>query len=928
MHLAAGTRLGPYEIESAIGKGGMGEVYRARDTRLERTVAIKVLPPHLASDPDFRERFDREAKSISQLSHPNICTLYDVGREGSTDYLVLEYLEGESLADRVAKGPLPLGAALKIAIEIAAALDKAHRQGIVHRDLKPGNVVLTSSGAKLLDFGLAKMSPPAVRPISPSRAPSTSSPTVAAPLTTQGTVLGTFQYMAPEQIEGADTGPLADIWALGCVIFEMVTGRRAFEGKSQAVLMAAIATAEPDSVSPPALEHVMRRCLAKDPADRWQTAHDLLIQLRWIAGGNADAGASTASPARTQKLTRMALVAAGLLFAVLAYPSVLYLRGPVDTGAFRFRVRVRGLSTQDIALSPDGRTIAMTIRPDTSEPSSIYTRPVNNVNFQKFGGTEEGSQPFFSPDGQYIAFVAKNRLKRVSVSGGAPQEIAETPGFSGGTWNRDGVILYGSPKGVYRVSSEGGTPVVVTTPVPPQSGHLWPKFLPDGHHFLYLAWSGEASKRAVFVGDIDSKSVRRLFAAESNAAYAAPGYVIFHRAGSLFAQPFDPGPLTLKGEPVHLADEVASDDGGLGEFAVSQAGVLLYYQGAASATGRAETGNNVQLGWVDRNGTTVALAGDPGSYGDVDVSPDGKLIAVTEQPPGSSSSDVWVIDWQRAGVATRLTLDPADDLGPVWSPDGARIAFTTYRKGNADIYVKNANGIGPETPLLDSPADEIVKDWSKDGRYLAYSFGEDDYRDIYAVALEDGKPSESAKPFPVVQGHFHKDQPQFSYDGKWLAYTSDETGTFQVYIVSFPALDQKLQVSVTSGGQPRWRKDGKELFFRDLTGRVMAAEIHAGAKLDASPPQALFQPQFSGAFVSNPVRHMLAVTPDGQRFLIRVAAPQNANGTRSASAMVPPVAKGIDQSGSTTGPNRYAQNNNGLTVIEHWMSALTKAVAP
>jgi Tol biopolymer transport system component len=457
---------------------------------------------------------------------------------------------------------------------------------------------------------------------------------------------------------------------------------------------------------------------------------------------------------------------------------------------------------------------------------------------------------------------------------------------------------------------------------------LWPRFLPDGRHFLFLTWSGDASKRAVMAGDLDSKSTRRLVAAESNAAYAAPGYVIFHRAASLFAQPFDDRRLALEGEPVHLADEVAFDASGRGEFDVSQAGVLLYYQGVSATSGRAETGNSVQLGWVDRNGSTVAVAGDAGSYGDLDVSPDGKLIAVTAQPGGASSSDIWVIDWQRAGVATRLTLDPGDDLGPVWSPDGARIAFTTWRKGNADIYVKNANGLGPETPLLESPADEIVKDWSKDGRYLAYTFGADDYRDIYAVALEDGKPAAGAKPLPVVQGQFHKDQPQFSYDGKWLAYTSDETGTFQIYVVSFPALDQKLQVSVAGGGQPHWRKDGKELFFREpSTGRVMAAEIHAGAKLDASPPQALFRPQYSGAFISNPIRHMLSVTPDGQRFLIRVATPPNGAGTRAAPT-VPAVVSGADALSATAGPNRYSSNNNGLTVIQHWTASLGKTGAP
>jgi eukaryotic-like serine/threonine-protein kinase len=715
----------------------------------------------------------------------------------------------------------------------------------------------------------------------------------------------------------------ARIWALGCVIFEMVTGRRAFEGKSQAILMAAIATSEPDPISPPALEHVMRRCLAKDPEDRWQTAHDLLIQLRWIAGGNADAVA--APLARSNRGTKIALLAAGLLFAALAYPAALYFRGPAGSGAFQFRVRVRGLSIPDIAISPNGQTLALVIRPDTSEPPSLYVRPVNNVTFQKLGGTEDAAQPFFSPDGRSVAFVAKGRLKRVSVAGGAPQDIADASGFLGGTWNRDGVILYGTAKGVQRVSAEGGTPAPVTTPTPPETEHLWPRFLPDGHHFLYLSWSGDRSKRGVFAGDLESKNTRRLFASDSNAAYAAPGFVIFQRAASLFAQPFDAGRLALKGEPVHLADDVASDGGGHGEFDVSQTGELLYYQGGAVTSGRAGTAANVQFGWVDRNGSLVARTGEPGRYGDVDASPDGKLIAVTAEAAGTSGADIWVIDWQRAGVATRLTLDPGDDLGPVFSPDGMRIAFTTYRKGNADIYVKNANGMGPETPLLESATDEIVKDWSKDGQYLFYTFGDDEYRDIYAVSMENGKPAANAKPIPVVQGHFHKDQPQLSFDGKWLAYTSDETGTYQIYVVSFPALDQKIQVSVTGGGQPRWGKDGKELFFRAVVGGVMSAEIRPGAKLDASPPKMLFQPQFSGAFASTPNRKLLTVTADGQRFLIRVAPAASATSTRPAAPIVSPVPSGTNPPTGTTTSNHYAANNNGLTVVQHWTGALAKA---
>jgi dipeptidyl aminopeptidase/acylaminoacyl peptidase len=428
----------------------------------------------------------------------------------------------------------------------------------------------------------------------------------------------------------------------------------------------------------------------------------------------------------------------------------------------------------------------------------------------------------------------------------------------------------------------------------------------------------------VFLGDLGSKSKTRLIAAESNAIYGAPGYILFRRAASLFAQPFDAKGLALKGDPIHLADEVASDTGGRGHFDVSQSGVLLYYQGSETTIGRANTQPNVQLGWVNRSGGFEAYAGDAGPYGDMDLSPDGKLIAVTEQTGGASGADIWVIDWQRAGVATRLTLDPADDLNPIWSPDGTRIAFTSYRKGNADIYIKNANGVGAETPILESPVDEMVKDWSKDGRYLVYLRGEDEFRDIHALQLEDGKPAREAKPFPVVQGHFHKDQPQFSYDGKWMAYTSDETGTYQINVVSFPAADQKLQVSVSGGGQPRWRKDGKDLYFREPnSGAVMMVEMKAGAKLDAGPPQTLFRPPFSNAWTTDPVRHLLAVNPDGQRFLLRwINRTQNAGGRGSSAPVVQTAVAGAQ--GGSGRFNRFATSNNGLTVIQHWTSALVK----
>jgi Tol biopolymer transport system component len=515
----------------------------------------------------------------------------------------------------------------------------------------------------------------------------------------------------------------------------------------------------------------------------------------------------------------------------------------------------------------------------------------------------------------------------VSAAGGAPKDIAEAPGFSGGTWNREGTILFGSSKGLFRVSAEGGKPAAVTTPDSQEAGHYWPSFLPDGRGFLYLAWSAQAANRAVYAGKLDSKEKIKLMAAATNAQYAAPGYIVFHREGSLFAQAFDAGKLALKGDPIHVADDVSSTAGnGRGNFDVSQNGSLLYFQGANAPAGRAQIMfNAVQWGWVDRSGRPLEAAGEPGPYGDFDLSPDGKLIAVTKQDSGPGA-DIWVIDWQRAGVATRLTLDPADDINPVWSPDGKRVAFTTFRKGNGDIYVaENGTGLGKDTPLLETAAEEMVKDWSKDGKYIAYLSGKDNYYDIWALPLVDGKPAADKKPFPVVEGHYQKGEPQFSYDGKWLAYTSDRTvpGTFQVYVRSFPEGDQEIAVSTSGGGQPRWRKDGKELYYR-LEDNILAVDIKTVPKLEAGIPRSLFfAPLRNNPAPQTPTRHLLAAAPDGQRFLLRF--PGSLTRTATTGNLTVPEAPYVASTsapapGGRGGVGSAAGGFTGLTVIQHWPS--------
>jgi len=971
MALQPGTTLGPYEILELAGAGGMGEVYKARDTRLDRTVAIKVLPAHASALSDLKQRFEREAQTIGSLKHPNICMLHDIGSEAGVEFIVMEYLQGETLHERLGRErgrksgataagampaagsssaksasqpagsqidaagrPLKLEEALGIAIQIADALDQAHQHGVIHRDLKPANVMLlASSGSsgsaaqvKLLDFGLAKLTKPADS--------IESQETVHSDLTGPGMVLGTVRYMAPEQVEGRAVDARTDIFAFGAVLYEMLTGRKAFDGKTQASLIAAIMNVEPTPVSalapiaPRALDRLVLRCLAKDPDDRWQTAHDLLLQLRWIAGRGAKGGAKAAAGARTRNepLTLVALAAAMLITLGMAYPAYRYMQGPAQPDDFRFRIPAVGLSAADMAISPDGTTIAMVARPG-AESAALYVRPIDAVAFRKIAGTDNASQPFWSPDSRSIGFVAGGRLKKVAVEGTPPQELGAVEGsFFGGTWGTDAMILYGTPAGIRRVSAEGGTTETITTVEKPEIGHYWPSLLPDGKHFLYLSWSTEADKRAVFVGAVGTKDKTRLLAADSNAQYA-PGYVLFRRDATVLAQPFDAASLALSGGPVQIAGEVGANlSNGRGYYSVSQKGTLIYFQGSSGAgTGRSGAQPGWQYGWHDRAGKLLSDPGDPGPYGELDASPDESLIAITRQDPGAPGSDIWVIDWQRK-VNTKVTLDPSDDMNPVWAPDGKRIAFVTYRKGNADIYVKNANGIGPETPLLETPADEFVEDWSKDGRYLAYKQSEGEYEDLYILPIDaGGKPG---KPFPIIQGPYHKDEPQFSYDGQWLAYVSDESGRFEVYVTSFPALDQKLKVTDEGGGRPRWRRDSKEIFFIKLQSPIMAVDFMPGPKINAGIPHQLFAPNAPGGAV--PTVHRWDVSADGQRFFTRTAA--SIAGGNTAAGGIPTVPPNLVASGQAPAapaqapPNFAAPANNGLTVVRHWTAAFRKAV--
>jgi eukaryotic-like serine/threonine-protein kinase len=918
MPLASGTRVDAYEIGDFIGAGAAGEVYKATDTREGRTVAIRVLSPELAGDEHRIDRLDEEARKLAAVKHPHICLFHEIGQDGDTRFLVSEYVEGQSLAARLKDGALPLDEALNVAIAVADALHAAHGLGIKHRDLKPSNVMLSAAGVKVLDFALAKARS---EKIGTAR--------------TQSAVVEpeTLEYKAPEQLDGSDTDARTDVFAFGVLLSEIVTGTKTFQGKNVPLLVTAIATLDPDPLSkaqpdvPPALDHIAKRCLAKSPDDRWQTAHDLLVQLRWVADSGGASLAAVRTRRKRERWILTATAAAFFIITVAATPVRRYLGNSATDEAVQFRVPVAGLSPNDIALSPNGRMLALVARPSPQEPSALFVRLTGSPTFRRLGGTDDASLPFWSPDSRSIAFAAGGRLKRVEASGGAPKDLSEAAGFSGGAWSADGVIVFGSPKGLYRVSAEGGKPEPVTAVEKQESGHFWPSFLPDGKHVLYLAWSTDPASRAVFVGELGSKNTSRLMATDSNASYADPGYVVFHREATLFAQPFDAKKLTTTGEPLHLADQVAfTSTNGHGSFAVSQNGVLTYFQNpggrGVGVSSRAQAQTNYQWGWRDRAGAQIALAGEPGAYGDIDLSPDGKLIAVTQ---ADVAADIWVIDWQRAGVSYRVTLDPADDINPVWSrPAGDRIAFTTYRKGNADIYIKNANGTGPETPLLETSANESIEDWSKDGKYIAYKQGPEGAEDIWILPTFGDK-----KPFPIVQGPYHKDEPQFSYDGKWLAYTSDESaGTFQVFVISFPGGEQKIQVSKDGGGQPRWREDGKEIFFRSPDNGVMAADITPGPRIEAGIPHLLFS-GVNSAVSRDPVRHQWAVSADGRRFLLRVPPGQSVTG-RGGQGGTPGIAfntlGGRGQLGAAA-QNTQGFVSSGLTVVRNW-TAVSQKVAP
>jgi len=867
--LAPGARLGPYEIESFLGAGGMGHVYRARDTRLDRIVAIKVVAESRLHDALFRARFLQEARALSRVTHPHICTLFDVGHQDGVDFLVMEYVEGETLAARLRRGRMPIDTALRHAIEIAAALSEAHRQGIIHRDIKPGNIMLTKSGVKLLDFGLARLSLGMLGEMGSG----TDRPTF--PQSEAGTIIGTLHYLAPEQLEGKAADARTDLFAFGTVLYEMLTGRSAFEGTSTAGVMAAILEQHPPAVSTvrdltgyPFVEEIVQRCLAKDPDERIQSAHDLRLVLQWMMDHPLSSGRSHG---RWQQRALLGAFAIALLLVPLVLvklwsrwrePRAAVVRSailPPEGSHFRFE------DHGAVALSPDGTRLAFAaVRPDGT--SLLWIRDLADGSITSMEGTDGAFRPFWAPDGRHLGYFTPGKLKRVSASGGPSRVLCDALGGMGGSWNDDGVIIFSpSPQSLlFRVSASGGIPTPITTTMysaTREFNHAFPSFLPDGSHFLFLARSSSSQLgrlNRLYVGSLDGGKPELLLDVNSNAVFAPPGYLVYARDGALVAQPFDPDRRALSGEPRPLASSIRHlAELGAANVSISRNGYLVFQSRGQQ--------NISQLLWVSRSGKPLGSIGSPADYDTPRLSHNGDALLAGVVTPGSGNLDVWSYDLRR-NTKARLTFSPADEGSAIWSPNDQEVVFWSNRdpKNPGKLFIRTVANEGSEKELP-LPGAFFPNEISGDGRFLLFGVSKGQLAgfDLWAFSFAD------RRYFPVVSGDGDQWAGTFSPDGGWIAYGSAESGREEVYVQRFSG-GGKWQISSSGGFYPKWSADGKEIFFESADGKLMAASVETRPAFRAGDPQPLF------AFTSKRQDgRQWDVSPDGKRFVLNVVTEQS-----------------------------------------------------
>jgi Tol biopolymer transport system component len=847
----------------------MGEVYRARDSRLDREVAVKVLPRHLSSNPELRQRFEREARTASSLNHPHICTIHDVGHHEGTDYLVMEFIEGETLAATVERGPLAVSEALRYAIQLADALDKAHRRGLIHRDLKPGNVMITKEGAKLMDFGLAKATGgPA------AGSPMTAAATMSSPLTAEGTIVGTFQYMAPEQLEGGEATSRSDIFSFGTVLYEMLSGARPFIGRTQASLAASILKESPrpltaiQPMTPPALERLVATCMEKDPDERRQTMHDVLLELRWIAEGGSQAGVPAPMAARRRSRERTAwLVAAAMAAAAIAIAVFMLTRsqagapaGPLSGAVHVVIGPPPGMSFDlrkgAVAISRDGSRVAFVTRNEEGE-RHMWVRRLDRPEALRLEGTEGAASPFWSPDGRSIAFFAGGRLKRIGEGGGAPDTICPADGlFPSGTWAPDGTIIFspGSGGAILGVSSGGGRPEEITSfsRAEGEFSHRNPVMLPDGRHFLYNIRSGAREGNSLAVASLDGGEKRILMELDSNVALDPQGWILFWRDEALRAQRFDPGRLELIGDALPVAPGVRYEpDRGYAQFSISANGILAYHSGEGT-TARS------RLVLYDRDGSERGFVGPPGNFYAPRFSHDGRRVAV-DNSGIENNGDVWIYEVGRPG-AQRLSSDGADQSDPSWSPDDRKLAYFDAGHGAGSVDIVDLSRQSEPAILDGDGATLSPDDWHPDGKRILIEItrrGTADQKDLGLLDVESGQVT------PWLDTGFEESTGVFSPDGRWVAYQSNDSGRLEVYLQPFPGPGARAQISAAGGAAPRWRGDGREIFYVSPDGRIMAAEVETAAGPEVRVARELFRTEIRFAGEDH-----FDVSADGRTFVV------------------------------------------------------------